>query len=201
MQTQLFVRAMAIGLAQAARPCAIQHGRYAGGSVMPSIGVDRHPMADDRLPEYLLRLLLQHLHQSRLTLDRHKGLRQQDAPQRIADAGPACQTGGHLRLQQTLDALGLLLGDDATVDAQHHLVGHNIGVDAGLICAVDLDEVMKFNPGFDAESMGAIFPGFVGVVDVDGEGMMTGDRGLEVDTIGNEDEDEDDNDEDEDEDY
>ena len=77
---------------------------------------------------------------------------------------------------------------------------HNIGVDAGLICAVDLDEVMKFNPGFDAESMGAIFPGFVGVVDVDGEGMMTGDRGLEVDTIGDNDDDEDDMD-DEDEDY
>jgi len=65
--------------------------------------------------------------------------------------------------------------------------GHQVGVDAGMICAVTLEDAKKVNPKLAQEmvvySSAVYIPDFSGWISLDGErGILTGSHGLTIDT-------------------
>ena len=53
-------------------------------------------------------------------------------------------------------------------------MGTDIGVDAGMICAIRAEDLKNFNPSFEPETMGRIIPDFKGEVFIAGKGVMEG---------------------------
>lgn len=53
-------------------------------------------------------------------------------------------------------------------------LGTDIGVDAGMICAIRAEDLKNFNPSFEPEKMGRIIPNFEGDVEITGKGVMEG---------------------------
>ena len=53
-------------------------------------------------------------------------------------------------------------------------MGTDMGVDAGMICAIRAEDLINFNPSFEPETMGRIIPDFKGEVFVSGKGIMEG---------------------------
>ena len=53
-------------------------------------------------------------------------------------------------------------------------LGTDIGVDAGMICAIRAEDLKNFNPSFEPQTMGRIIPNFEGEVTITGKGIMEG---------------------------
>ena len=53
-------------------------------------------------------------------------------------------------------------------------LGSEIGVDAGMICAIRAEDIKNFNPDFKPETMGRVIPNFEGEVFITGKGIMEG---------------------------
>jgi hypothetical protein len=53
-------------------------------------------------------------------------------------------------------------------------IGTDIGVDAGLICAIRVEDLVHFNPIFQAAENGRIIPDFEGEVIITDRGVMEG---------------------------
>ena len=53
-------------------------------------------------------------------------------------------------------------------------MGTDIGVDAGMICAIRAEDLQNFNPSFEPETMGRVIPNFDGEVFITGKGIMEG---------------------------
>ena len=53
-------------------------------------------------------------------------------------------------------------------------LGTDIGVDAGMICAIRAEDLKNFNPSFEPQTMGRIIPNFEGEVEIAGKGIMEG---------------------------
>lgn len=53
-------------------------------------------------------------------------------------------------------------------------MGTDIGVDAGMICAIRAEDLKNFNPTFEPETMGRIIPDFKGEVFTTEKGVMEG---------------------------
>lgn len=53
-------------------------------------------------------------------------------------------------------------------------MGSDIGVDAGMICAIRAEDLKEFNPSFEPEKMGRVIPNFEGEVSITGKGIMEG---------------------------
>jgi hypothetical protein len=53
-------------------------------------------------------------------------------------------------------------------------MGTEIGVDAGMICAIREEDLKNFNPSFEPQTMGRIIPNFDGEVEITGKGVMEG---------------------------
>jgi len=53
-------------------------------------------------------------------------------------------------------------------------LGTDIGVDAGMICAIRAEDLKNFNPEFEPQTMGRIIPNFEGEVEIAGKGIMEG---------------------------
>lgn len=53
-------------------------------------------------------------------------------------------------------------------------MGTDIGVDAGMICAIRAEDLKNFNPSFEPETMGRVIPNFEGEVTITGKGVMEG---------------------------
>ena len=54
------------------------------------------------------------------------------------------------------------------------IMGTDIGVDAGMICAIRAEDLKEFNPNFEPEKMGRVIPNFEGDVEITGKGVMEG---------------------------
>lgn len=52
--------------------------------------------------------------------------------------------------------------------------GTDIGVDAGMICAIRAEDLKNFNPSFEPETMGRVIPNFEGGVTIADKGVMEG---------------------------
>ena len=74
-------------------------------------------------------------------------------------------------------------------------LGTDIGVDAGMICAIRAEDLKNFNPSFEPEKMGRVIPNFEGDVEITGKGVMEGQGNFSfvIDTADDEDEDDGDN--------
>lgn len=53
-------------------------------------------------------------------------------------------------------------------------IGTDIGVDAGMICAIRAEDLKNFNPSFEPQTMGRVIPNFEGEVFITGKGVMEG---------------------------
>ena len=73
-------------------------------------------------------------------------------------------------------------------------MGTEIGVDAGMICAIRAEDLKNFNPSFEPETMGRVIPNFDGDVAVTDKGVMEGwgNFSFTIDTGDNEEEEDDD---------
>lgn len=69
-------------------------------------------------------------------------------------------------------------------------MGTDIGVDAGMICAIRAEDLRNFNPSFEPEKMGRVIPNFEGEVSITGKGIMEGQGNFSftIDTEDSEDE-------------
>jgi hypothetical protein len=74
-------------------------------------------------------------------------------------------------------------------------MGTDIGVDAGMICAIRAEDLKEFNPSFEPEKMGRVISNFEGNVDITERGVMEGQGNFSfvIDTADDEDEDDGDN--------
>ena len=75
------------------------------------------------------------------------------------------------------------------------IMGTDIGVDAGMICAIRAEDLKEFNPSFEPEKMGRVISNFEGNVDITERGVMEGQGNFSfvIDTADDEDEDDGDN--------
>ena len=74
-------------------------------------------------------------------------------------------------------------------------MGTEIGVDAGMICAIRAEDLKNFNPSFEPETMGRVIPSFEGEVEISEKGVMEGygNCRFTIDTGDQEEEEEEDN--------
>ena len=92
--------------------------------------------------------------------------------------------------------MGTAYGDgcyDFTSDNAPRM-GSDIGVDAGMICAIRAEDLKKFNRPFEPEKMGRVIPNFEGEVTITDKGVMEGQGNFSfiIDTGDDEEEEEDD---------
>ena len=73
-------------------------------------------------------------------------------------------------------------------------MGTDIGVDAGMICAIRAEDLKNFNSSFEPETMGRVIPNFDGEVFITGKGIMEGQGNFSfiIDTAEEEEEEEED---------